>query len=65
MSHTKFLSTAQVIPNLKRFNRRIRPRYGIRSPIIVYQMVQYFWTDAERAALIARWTVARAPHNKD
>jgi len=26
MSHTKFPSTAQVIPNLKRFNRRIRPR---------------------------------------
>ena len=38
MSHTKFPSTAQVIPNLKQLYRRIRPRYGIRSPIIVYQM---------------------------
>jgi hypothetical protein len=38
MLHTKFLSTAQVMPNLKQLYRRIRPRYGIRSPIIVYQM---------------------------
>lgn len=38
MLRIKFPSTAQVIPNLKQLYRLIRPRYGIRSPIIVYQM---------------------------